>query len=844
MSDPIRPRGRPAHTPGTTVLTYTPDGRYIVTGGSNSAIRIYAVGQDGEPKTIEEGADGQLGIGATNEYFFMGAEDGTVWQFEVQSGRMEKLLVRCALPVRDIAVSKDEEWVAVASDELTVKLVNIDDMTKVKYLREQTKGAKHITFDPNGRFVAVSCTDGIVYLYSMDTEEPELERKLDGVIRRLEPEDEATARVVWHPDGTAFASAEATRDIAVYSVGEWKKEMTFSGGHTGDITALSWSPNGALLVTAAKDGQVLLWDSKTQKVLHRRDFPNVINLAWHPTKNALSLTTSDGELFIFDGFVARDHQALLQKPLQAAPIFPGALTEISDNARRPLAARPKEAQRRPRAGSIDSLDEILGLDQDMDDFIEDDDGAGYVEGLNGVGKRTNEHLDDIDGHLDKRMLTSFAKPKVHPPLQPGSTPWRGNRRYLCLNLTGAVWTVDQETHNTVTVEFYDRELHRDFHFTDPYLYDRACLNEHGALFSNNPSDDSPATIFYRPHETWTTRADWRTQLPQGEHIRALALSESYIVAVTTKDYVRVYTLYGTPFKVYRQKSPAVTCAAWRDYVMTVGNGPLASDGCTATLRYSVENVKRDEICQNEDVVAVPEGAELKSVFFSDAGDPCIYDSEGVLLILQHWRTPNQARWVPLLDTKQLDRLATGRKEETYWPVAVAQDKFHCIILKGGDRYPYFPRPMLSEFDFRIPISDKSTKAQEEEDEEDGTRNGAGNENSRLEESFVRGNVLLSLFRDLVSATQSTATQRAELSRKELELDKVLLQLLAIECREGEERGMKALELVQMMQDRNGKMVEAAVKVAQRYNRGVLEDKIRDLADRRYSGQDDDDELAF
>lgn len=304
-------------------------------------------------------------------------------------------------------------------------------MTKVKYLREQAKGTKHITFDPNGRFVAVSCTDGIVYLYSMDTEEPELVRKLDGVIRQLEPEDEATARVVWHPDGTAFAVAETTRDIAVFSVGEWKKEMTFSGGHNGDITAMSWSPNGALLVTAAKDGQVLLWESKTQKILHRYGFPNVINVDWHPTKNALSLTTSDGELFIYDGFVPKDYQVMLQKPLQAAPIFPGALTEISDNARRPLANRPKEAQPRGRMGSIDSLDDILGYDQDMEDFVEDDDGAGYAEGINGHGKRTNEHLDEINGHMNKRMLTSFATPATHAPLQPGSTPWRGNRRYLC-----------------------------------------------------------------------------------------------------------------------------------------------------------------------------------------------------------------------------------------------------------------------------------------------------------------------------------------------------------------------------------------------------------------------------
>lgn len=53
--------------------------------------------------------------------------------------------------------------------------------------------------------------------------------------------------------------------------------------------------------------------------------------------------------------------------------------------------------------------------------------------------------------------------------------------------------------------------------------------------------------------------------------------------------------------------------------MTIGNGPLSSDGRTAVLSYTVENVKRDEVCQNEDVVALPEGAELRSVFFSDSG---------------------------------------------------------------------------------------------------------------------------------------------------------------------------------------------------------------------------------
>lgn len=289
--------------------------------------------------------------------------------------------------------------------------------------------------------------------------------------------------------------------------------------------------------------------------------------------------------------------------------------------------------------------------------------------------------------------------------------------------------------------------------------------------------------------------------------------------------------------------------------MTIGNGPVGHNGFAA-LTYSIENVKRDEICQNEDIVAITEGEQLKNVFFSDNGvslsspksrtmlttqDPCIYDSEGVLLILQHWRTPGQARWVPLLDTKLLDRLSKGRKEETYWPVAVAQNKFHCIILKGGETHPYFPRPLLSEFDFKIPVSTKPSKSNEDEDEESETiRNDA----ARFEEAFVRENLFYSLFQDLISTTNATRNQRTELARREVEIDKILLQMLAVECREGEERGMKALELVGMLQDRSGKMIEAAVKIAQRYNRSILEDKIRDLGERRLMGmEEDDDELA-
>ncbi len=167
---------------------------------------------------------------------------------------------------------------------------------------------------------------------------------------------------------------------------------------------------------------------------------------------------------------------------------------------------------------------------------------------------------------------------------------------------------------------------------------------------------------------------------------------------------------------------------------------------------------------------------------------------------------------------------------------MADNKFHCIILKGGDQYPYFPRPLLSEFDFKIPLSNH--KPELEEDNPDAENGTVSDEREKLEESFVQKTLDAALMADLIEATTSTHSQRVELARQELEVDKTLLQLFAVECREGEERGMKALELVELMRDSTGRMMEAAVKVAERYGRTVLGEKTREVGERRMLGEMD------
>jgi chromosome transmission fidelity protein 4 len=152
--------------------------------------------------------------------------------------------------------------------------------------------------------------------------------------------------------------------------------------------------------------------------------------------------------------------------------------------------------------------------------------------------------------------------------------------------------------------------------------------------------------------------------------------------------------------------------------------------------------------------------------------------------------------------------------------------------------------MLTDFDFKIPLTspnapDKARSA--DEMDTDGIAYPEESEQQRLEELYVRSSVMYSLQDDALAATRSTPSQRAILAKLENDVDKALLQLLGVECREGEERGMKCLEIVKLMRDRSGKMLDLAGKVAARFERDVLGEKIREIAERRIVGLDADND---
>jgi WD40 repeat protein len=180
-------------------------------------------------------------------------------------------------PVSALAFSPDDQWLASASFDRTVKLSNSTTGAPLGTFDLHTGNVECVAF--SGKRLASGGEDKTVRFWDAMTRREVL---------ALRGHTDRCGCVAFSPDGWRLASASSDRTIRIWDAtplqGDEGQEILAFTEHTAEIRSVAFSPDGQRVVSAGQDGIVKVWDATTGQV--SVSFMGhaliVFCVAWHP----------------------------------------------------------------------------------------------------------------------------------------------------------------------------------------------------------------------------------------------------------------------------------------------------------------------------------------------------------------------------------------------------------------------------------------------------------------------------------------------------------------------------------------------------------------------------------
>ncbi len=245
--------------------SYSPDGKYIVTAGSDSSIIIWNVDRLTIYRTLTGlKARPNVAVFSPNDDFVLaGGRDNnvTMWDLGIMPPAIVSTFAGHRGQVKSIDVSPDGKYLASGSADETIRIWDIQTANLIYELKGHKKEVNSVKFGPDGKTLVSGGEDGTLIIWNVD----------NGSMIRSLPDHKGIIRdIAISKDGNLIASCADDKLINIRQMQGFNKVATLEG-HKDWIQSIDFSPDGKTLISGARDKLIILWDVATQKILRQSD---------------------------------------------------------------------------------------------------------------------------------------------------------------------------------------------------------------------------------------------------------------------------------------------------------------------------------------------------------------------------------------------------------------------------------------------------------------------------------------------------------------------------------------------------------------------------------------------
>ncbi|KAK4426922.1 hypothetical protein Salat_1461000 [Sesamum alatum] len=565
------------------------------------------------------------------------------------------------IAIRAVAFNKSGTILAAAGDDEGIKLVNTIDGTIARVLKGHKGSVTSLSFDPKSEYLASLDSDGTVIYWELQS------GSTVHVLKAISPKNGG--------------------DMSALNILAWSPD--------GEMLAVPGLKNDVYMATSGLDKQILIWDVDKKQDIERQKFSECISgMAWKPHGNALAVIDFMGKYGVWEsavpltmksptenipGLHSKNGNGFVLFDEEEEPAVSGNLSDFHEDSHGEF--EPPSRKRLRKHSNYDD-----DWEEDCNDELES------IPKVESRKKASYGHKGNLNGKSGSRNMIVTAGSKMQEAFQPGATPAQpGKRHFLCYNMLGSITTMEHDGYSHIEIDFHDTSSGpRVPAMTDYFGFTMASLNENGSVFANPcKGEKNMSTLMYRPFSSWANNSEWSMRF-EGEEVRAIALGNAWVAAVTSLNFLRIFSEGGLQRYILSLDGPVVTAAGYKDELAVVTHSSPSLPTDEQMLEFRVFNIAHGTQPLRGRLPLTP-GSCLTWLGFSEEGHLSSFDSKGVLRV---FTSQYGGSWLPLFSASKLKK-----PDENYWVAGLSASKLFCIVCKSPESFPQStPKPVLTLLD--------------------------------------------------------------------------------------------------------------------------------------------------